>query len=103
MRRAKVDGNQPEIVAALRRAGAYVELLHRVGAGCPDLFVTYARYSTLMEVKMPGEKLNALQQSWHLAYFLKTGEEVPVVHSIQEAFEIMGIRLNANRASKIAS
>lgn len=89
---AKVDRNQPDIVAALRRAGAHVELLHRVGQGCPDLFVTFNFIKTYMEVKMPGEKLNEDQQAWHLAYFIKTGIRVPVVYSVSEALLTIGIQ-----------
>lgn len=36
-RAARVDRNQPEILAALRKAGAQVVDLSRVGGGVPDL------------------------------------------------------------------
>ncbi len=91
MRRAsKVDGNQPEIVRELRRIGAYVECLHTVGGGFPDLYVEYKGFRTLMEVKMPGEKLNDVQQAWHLAHLTKTGRRVPVVHGVDEALAAIG-------------
>lgn len=94
MRACKVDGNQAEIVKELRAVGAHVELLHTVGAGCPDLFVHYVdgdhEVKTLMEVKQPGEKLNDVQEAWHLAYFMKTGRKVPVVHSVDEALAAIG-------------
>lgn len=92
-RAAKVDQNQSDIVAALRKAGCYVEPLHMVGGGCPDLFVARGSFSTLMEIKMPGEKLNDTQQSWHVAYLFKTGRRVPVVHSVREALEAIGVEL----------
>lgn len=42
MRRApKIDRNQPEIVEALRKAGAFVQSLAGVADGCPDLLVGY--------------------------------------------------------------
>lgn len=47
----KVDANQKEIVAALRRAGCTVELLHTVGRGCPDLLVGSHGQNWLMETK----------------------------------------------------
>jgi hypothetical protein len=42
-RASKVDANQREVVAALRGAGASVQLLHAVGEGCPDLLVGIPR------------------------------------------------------------
>ena len=51
----RVDGNQAEIVAALRDIGAKVLDLHEVGRGCPDLLVEYRRALWLLEVK-DGEK-----------------------------------------------
>jgi hypothetical protein len=50
-RAAKVDANQREVVAALRGAGASVQLLHAVGEGCPDLLVGYKGLTMLLEVK----------------------------------------------------
>ncbi len=50
-RAANVDRNQPEIVAALRAAGATVEYLHAVGGGCPDLLVGYRGANYVLEVK----------------------------------------------------
>jgi hypothetical protein len=50
-RAAKVDANQREVVAALRGAGATVQLLHAVGEGCPDLLVGYRGGNYLLEVK----------------------------------------------------
>lgn len=35
-RKARVDANQSEVVAALRAVGATVQHLHMVGGGCPD-------------------------------------------------------------------
>ena len=50
-RAAKVDDNQAEVVAALRKAGATVQTLHTIGHGCPDLLVGYRQTNLLMEVK----------------------------------------------------
>ena len=67
---AKVDRNQSEIVTALRAAGATVQPLHTVGAGCPDLLVGFRGRNFLLEVKdwqaRPGDReLNAAQVEWH--------------------------------------
>lgn len=57
----RVDSNQAMIVEALRRAGCDVVLLHEHGRGVPDLLVTYAGRTLLMEVKVPGKRLNKRQ------------------------------------------
>ena len=57
----RTDGNQAEIVAALRAAGCKVQILSMVGKGCPDLLVCFFDQmdwiTVLMEVKMPKETL----------------------------------------------
>lgn len=50
-RAARVDANQPEIVKALRQAGATVHPLHMVGGDFPDLIVGHMGVNVLMEVK----------------------------------------------------
>jgi len=58
MRRAHAkrrDQNEPDIVKALRAAGAYVQLLEQ-GGGVPDLLVGYRGRTYLVEVKNPEEK-----------------------------------------------
>lgn len=57
-RAAKVDGNQPEIVKALRAVGATVRDLSGVGQGCPDLLVGYRGRNVLIEVKDPSQPPN---------------------------------------------
>jgi hypothetical protein len=48
---ARIDANQGEIVDALRKAGATVQHLHRVGAGCPVLMIGFRGSNLLFEVK----------------------------------------------------
>lgn len=50
-RAARVDTNQPEIVAALRKLGATVQPLHMVGRGCPDILVGWRQKNFLFEIK----------------------------------------------------
>ncbi|VXB24233.1 conserved hypothetical protein [Burkholderia sp. 8Y] len=50
-RAARVDANQPEIVAALRKVGASVTPIHAVGQGCPDLLVGFRGRTLVLEVK----------------------------------------------------
>ena len=72
-RAAKVDRNQAEIVDALRKAGATVQPLHTVGAGCPDLLVGYRGRNILIEVKdwrahKSDRVLNPAQKEWHAGW-----------------------------------
>ena len=54
MRRiAASDGNQPEIVAALRAVGASVATCQAVGKGFPDLVVGYQGRNYMFEIKDP--------------------------------------------------
>jgi hypothetical protein len=54
--RGKIDANQPEIVRALRQAGASVLSLSNMGSGCPDLLVGIRGTNFLMEIKDPTRK-----------------------------------------------
>ena len=92
-RASAVDANQASIVAALRAVGASVQLLHKVGGGCPDLLVGHRGTNHIFEVKdgsLPpsGRRLNARQVKWH-------GEwrgHVVVVESVEDALAAIGVR-----------
>ena len=91
-RAAKVDANQSEIVAALRKAGATVQPLHTVGQGCPDLLVGHHGRNILMEVKdgskpPSGRSLTDDQVKWVNAW---RGQWV-LVNSIEDALGCLGI------------
>lgn len=62
-RAAKRDGNEGEIIKALRDAGATVQQLS--AEGVPDLLVGYKTNNILMEIKMPGAGLTEPQEKWH--------------------------------------
>jgi len=47
----RTDRNQATIVQALRECGAIVIDLSSVGAGCPDLLVSFRGKARLLEVK----------------------------------------------------
>jgi len=69
-RTAASDGNQKEIVAALRKAGATVAPCHAVGKGCPDLLVGFRGRNILLEVKdwkaaKSDRVLTSHQEEWH--------------------------------------
>lgn len=80
-RAAKIDGNQNEIVNHLRAQGWSVQSLARIGDGCPDVLVCVNGVNCLLELKMPKEKINAMQKRWH-DHWLGI---VYVVHSPEEA------------------
>lgn len=66
-RAAKVDGNQSEIVEALRGIpGLTVAITSAVGNGFPDIVVGYRGFNFLFEIKQrPEQQLNAVQQGFH--------------------------------------
>jgi len=90
-RRGKVDANQAEIVAALRRAGASVLSLADLGNGCPDLLVYFDGHH-LLEVKdgnQPPSKqaLSEDEKDFHRSW----RGPISVVRNIDEAFRAIGL------------
>ena len=88
---SKVDGNQGEIVEALRAVGCSVALTHRLGGGFPDILVGYEDQegrlvNVLMEVKVGKAKLNEREQEWHEGW----RGQVAVVRSREEALFLVG-------------
>lgn len=97
---AKVDANQPEIVAALRSAGATVQPLHSVGQGCPDLLVGFRGQTYAIEVKdgrkpPSARKLTPAQNDWHAGW----RGHVAVVSTVEEALAAIGL-LDAPRDNR---
>ena len=91
-RAAKVDANQREVVAALRGAGATVQLLHAVGEGCPDLLAGKDGKNWLIEVKdgskpPSAQKLTPQQEVWHRDW---RGQSA-VVNSPEAALALIGV------------
>jgi hypothetical protein len=83
---AKRDENEPEIVKALKLAGAKVDRLS--GRGTPDLLVGFRLKNWLLEVKKPKEHLTDDQQVWHMDW---TGHgQVTIVRTPNEALEAIG-------------
>lgn len=92
-RSRRVDRNQGEIVIALRRAGAFVEPIHELGGGVPDLLVGFRGVWFLLEVKdwmQPPSKreLTPDEKEWHQ----KAGLHAPVhvVCTIEQALKVVG-------------
>lgn len=85
-RAAKVDRNQPEIVAAARRMGCSVQHLHAVGQGCPDLLIGVNGKNLLWEIKdglqVPSKRrLTADELIWHDEW----RGQVSVIESVDDA------------------
>lgn len=58
MRAARVDLNHGEIRDELRQLGFEVADTHSLGNGYPDLHVSKADWSCLVEIKQPGKENN---------------------------------------------
>ena len=91
-RAARVDGNQVEIVMALRQIGASVAPCHAVGQGFPDICVGWQGNTYLLEIKDPskpksGQKLTKSQVEFHE----KWRGQVVVVRTVIEALAAIGI------------
>lgn len=64
-RAARVDSNQAEIVKALRKIGATVTPLHRVGGGVPDLLCSFRQRWMVLECKVKSkDDLTTDQVKW---------------------------------------
>ena len=83
----KVDANQAEIVEALRKAGASVLVLSRVGQGCADLAVGLRGETFFLEIKAGKGKLTPSEiefmEGWRGHY--------AIVRTAEEALEAIGL------------
>ncbi len=84
-KRAKVDLNQVEIVAAIRKVGGKVLHLHQIGGGCADILVKYHGVLLLMEIKSKGGRMTPDEQ----AFYNEWQECMVVVYSAEEALEAL--------------
>lgn len=62
---ARVDANQPDIVEALRAAGARVQHIHIIGHGCPDILVAFRGRWYVAEIKDSRGQLTPDEVRWH--------------------------------------
>lgn len=81
----RTDGNQAEIVRALRQAGAAVYCAHSMGHGFPDLVIAFREQTILAEVKMPKGKLTRAERLWHAAWPVP----VPILRSVEDALRML--------------
>lgn len=92
-RAARIDDNQPEIVAALRKIGCSVALTHTAGSGFPDLVVGLRGHNFLLEVKdgekSPSEQKLTIDQErfrsgWQGQYAVVTGPAQAIHYILKE-------------------
>lgn len=89
-RAAKVDANQAEIVAALRKVGASVTPIHMVGNGCPDLLVGFRGRTVVMEVKDGSKPPSARKLTEdEVMWFGSWKGEAHVVETAEQAISLL--------------
>ena len=84
------DGNQDEIVGALRQVGAFVQSLASIGNGCPDLLVAYHGRTFLVEVKADKGKLTPAEAAWIAECERIGGVSVYLVRGAEDALRTVG-------------
>ena len=89
---ARIDGNQVEIVAALRRAGCTVTSLSSLGNGVPDILVGRHGVNYLLEIKDGSkppsrQRLTDMEAQWLEAW----RGSASVVNSVEAALAAVGV------------
>lgn len=87
---ARIDANQPQIVAALRKMGATVLHLHTIGKGAPDILVGYQGKNALIELKdgskpPSARKLTADEEKFHAEW----RGQVAIIESVEQAVDFI--------------
>ena len=90
-RAARIDENQPDIVEALRKRGAFVQSLAAIGKGCPDLLVGFHGRWFVLEVKDGSkppsrQKLTTDERDW-----ITDAQRRAPVHVVTNTVEAVGI------------
>ncbi len=87
MKAAKIDLNQPEIVAALRKAGISVQSTASLGKGFPDLVCALGDKVWLIEVKGP----NGTPTEPQLKFMAEWKGVVHIARTPEDALQIVGM------------
>lgn len=90
MFKKKVDSNQAQIIADLKKIGVSVLNLSRVGGGCPDILVGWQGKNILIEIKTAKGNLNDSQ----IEFFKEWKGSKFVCKSINEIIEIINNKKN---------
>jgi len=83
----KTDKNQQEIMDALRKHGAFVVDMSKVGKGFPDLVIAYNNTTILMEVKSSPKALYTKEQLKFIANW--TGGTLVRANDVQSALRVL--------------
>lgn len=88
-RRARVDANQPAIVATLRQCGFAVAHCHTVGNGFPDLVIARRGWTGLVEIKDADKPPSARKLTPDEAEFhAKWPGEIFILESIEDVLKL---------------
>lgn len=88
--RAKVDTNQPAVVAGLRKIGASVRSLAQIGKGLPDLLVGFRGKNFLFEIKDGSKSKSQKKLTTDEQLFFDTWKgSAYLIESLEEAIEIL--------------
>jgi len=88
---ARIDENQPQIVKALRKAGADVLSLAEIGKGCPDLLVWAGGEYYLVEIKNPDKPIKDRELTPQQVQFHSTWKGIiNVIETPEQALRLIG-------------
>ena len=91
-RAAKIDANQPAIVAFLRRAGATVAITSTVGSGFPDAVVGWRGRNYMIEIKDPAKPPSARKLTDDERRFFETWRgQVTIVETEADCLRLLGL------------
>lgn len=104
-RAARIDANQPAIVAGLRGLGCAVWSTAALGNGFPDIIVGYRGRNYLFEIKdpekPPSKRMLTPKENLFFQIWTATGQwrqqgsartgQVDIITTLEEAMEIVGI------------
>lgn len=89
IRKARIDSNQPSIVKAFRDLGWVVAHTHMVGQGFPDIVISKAGYTALIEIKdgsktPSARKLTKSEKSFHEEW----EGNIHIIESVDDVFSL---------------
>lgn len=92
--KAKVDANQPLIVAAFRRMGCSVAHIHTVGKGVPDIIIAMkcktGTVCKLVEIKDGDKVKSARKLTYHEQVFHEYWQDdIPIIKSVDDAINLV--------------
>jgi hypothetical protein len=89
VRKARVDQNQPLIVATLRRCGFAVAHTHIIGKGFPDLCISRRGWTGLVEVKDSSKPPSARRLTPdEIDFHARWQDEILILESIDDVLKL---------------